>query len=181
MAVTKIKCRTSGTDKAIQYILNGDKTRGQILTARLNCDPGYEYRQMKDTKEYFDKTDGRQCYHIIISYKPGEVTPELALQIAEEFARENLSDYEVVMAVHTDKRHIHSHIVFNSVSLKGEKYHLGRGDYYRKIRAFFQLYIFHFIIVAELDRVIDHAFQVRIRKEFSSFFHQAEASTGKLF
>ena len=46
MAVTKIKCRTSGTDKAIQYILNGDKTRGEILTARLNCDPGYEYRQM---------------------------------------------------------------------------------------------------------------------------------------
>ena len=39
------------------------------------------------------------------------------------------------MAVHTDKRHIHSHVVFNSVSLKGEKYHLGRGDYYRKIRA----------------------------------------------
>lgn len=135
MAVTRIKCRTSGTDKAIRYILNGDKTQGEILTARLNCDPGYEYRQMKETKEYFDKTDGRQCYHIIISYKPGEVTPELALQIAEEFARENLSDYEVVMAVHTDKRHIHSHIVFNSVSLKGKKYHLGRGDYYRKIRA----------------------------------------------
>ena len=114
MAVTKIKCRTSGTDKAIQYILNGDKTQGQILTARLNCDPGYEYRQMKDTKEYFGKDKGRQCYHIIISYKPGEITPELALQIAEEFARENLSDYEVVMAVHTDKRHIHSHIVFSA-------------------------------------------------------------------
>ena len=79
MAVTKIKCRTSGTDKAIQYILNGDKTQGQILTARLNCDPGYEYRQMKDTKEYFGKDKGRQCYHIIISYKPGEITPELAL------------------------------------------------------------------------------------------------------
>ena len=110
-------------------------TLGEVLTARLNCDPGYEYRQMKDTKEYFNKTDGRQCYHIIISYKPGEITPELALQIAEEFARENLSDYEVVMAVHTDKHHIHSHIVFNSLSLKGEKYHLGRGDYYRKIRA----------------------------------------------
>ena len=135
MAVTKIKCRTSGTDKAIQYILNGDKTQGQILTARLNCDPGYEYRQMKDTKEYFGKDKGRQCYHIIISYRPGEIAQELALQIAEEFARENLPDYEVVMAVHTDKRHIHSHIVFNSVSLNGEKYHLGRGDYYRKIRA----------------------------------------------
>ena len=69
---------------------------------------------MKDTKEYFGKDKGRQCYHIIISYKPGEVTPELTLQIAEEFARENLSDYEVVMAVHTDKRHIHSHIVFSA-------------------------------------------------------------------
>ncbi|MBR0280095.1 MAG: relaxase/mobilization nuclease domain-containing protein, partial [Oscillibacter sp.] len=77
----------------------------------------------------------RRRFPTLLSYKPGEISPELALQIAEEFARENLSDYEVVMAVHTDKRHIHSHIVFNSVSLKGEKYHLGRGDYYRKIRA----------------------------------------------
>ena len=136
MAITKIKCRNSGLKEAIEYILNENKTDGRILTARNNCDPGREYRQMMDTKEYHAKTGGRQCYHAILSYKPGEITPELALQIAKEFTEEHLRDYEVVIAVHTDRKHIHSHLVWNSVNcVTGEKYHVSNGDYYRKIRA----------------------------------------------
>ena len=136
MAITKIKCRNSGLKEAIEYILNENKTDGQILTARNNCDPGREYRQMMDTKEYHGKTGGRQCYHAILSYKPGEITHELALQIAKEFTEEHLRDYEVVIAVHTDKKHIHSHLVWNSVNcVTGEKYHVSNSDYYRKIRA----------------------------------------------
>lgn len=65
MAVTKILPRSSGLKQAISYVLNGDKTGGQILTARLNCDPGREYEQMLDTKQAVGKTSGRQCYHII--------------------------------------------------------------------------------------------------------------------
>ena len=101
MAITKIKCRNSGLKEAIEYILDENKTDGRILTVRNNCDPGREYRQMTDTKEYHGKTGGRQCYHAILSYKPGEITPELALQIAREFTEEHLRDYEVVIAVHT--------------------------------------------------------------------------------
>lgn len=136
MAVTKILARNGGLEQAIQYALNGDKTEDHILTAHQNCDPGLEYRQMMDTKRDIGKMDGRQCYHIIQSFKPGEVTPELALEIAKEFASEYLTDYEVVIGTHVDKDHIHSHLVFNSVNGQtGKKYHVTTQEYYRQIRA----------------------------------------------
>ena len=43
MAVTKILARNGGLKQAIEYVLNGDKTQEQVLTAHLNCDPGFEY------------------------------------------------------------------------------------------------------------------------------------------
>ena len=135
MAITKILARNARLDQAIQYVLNGDKTDDHILTAHQNCDPGWEFRQMMDTKRAVGKLDGRQCYHIIQSFKPGEITPELALEIAKEFAAEYLSDYEVVIGTHVDKGHIHSHLVFNSVNAQtGEKYHITTQEYYRQIR-----------------------------------------------
>ena len=125
MAITKILARNGGLEQAIQYALNGDKTEGRILTAHQNCDPGLEYRQMMDTKQDIGKIGGRQCYHIIQSFKPGEVTPELALEIAKKFAEEYLTGYEVVIGTHVDKNHIHSHLVFNSVNGQtGKKYHV---------------------------------------------------------
>ena len=136
MAITKILPRNARLDQAIQYVLNGDKTDSHILTAHQNCDPGRECRQMLDTKRAVGKLDGRQCYHIIQSFKPGEITPEMALEIAKEFAAEYLGDYEVVIGTHVDKGHIHSHIVFNSVNAQtGEKYHVTTQEYYRQIRA----------------------------------------------
>ena len=136
MAVTKILARNGGLKATIEYVLNGDKTQEQILTAHLNCDPGHAYQQMMDTKRELGKLDGRQCYHIIQSFAPGEITPELALEIATEFAREHLPGYQVVIGTHTDRYHIHSHILFNSVNDEtGEKYHCSREDYYKQIRA----------------------------------------------
>ena len=136
MAITKILARNGGLEQAIQYALNGDKTEGRILTAHQNCDPGLEYRQMMDTKQDIGKIGGRQCYHIIQSFKPGEVTPELALEIAKKFAEEYLTGYEVVIGTHVDKNHIHSHLVFNSVNGQtGKKYHVTTQEYYSQIRA----------------------------------------------
>ncbi len=136
MAVTKILARNGGLKQAIEYVLNGDKTQEQVLTAHLNCDPGFEYQQMMDTKREVGKLDGRQCYHIIQSFVPGEITPELALQIATEFATEYLAGYQVVIGTHTDRHYVHSHILFNSVNdATGEKYHCSKSEYYRQIRA----------------------------------------------
>ena len=136
MAVTKILPRSARLDQAIAYVLNGDKTDDRILTAHLNCDPGHEYRQMMETKQELGKTGGRLGYHIIQSFQPGEITPELALELAKEFASTYLDEYEVVIGTHVDKHHIHSHILFNSVNQQtGEKYHVSTQEYYRQIRA----------------------------------------------
>ena len=136
MAITKILSRNDGLKQAIEYVLNGDKTQEQVLTAHLNCDPGFAYQQMMDTKRELGKLGGRQCYHIIQSFVPGEITPELALQIATEFAEKYLAGYQVVIGTHTDRHHIHSHILFNSVNHEtGEKYHCSKNEYYQQIRA----------------------------------------------
>lgn len=136
MAVTKILARKGRLDIGINYVLNGDKTQERVLTTHLNCDPGRECRQMLDTKRAVGKEGGVQYYHIIQSFKPGEVTPEQALEIAKEFAKEHLPGYETVIGVHVDKEHIHAHLVFNSVNADtGEKYHSNAQSYYQQIRA----------------------------------------------
>ena len=81
MAITKILSRNDGLKQAIEYVLNGDKTQEQVLTAHLNCDPGFAYQQMMDTKRAVGKTDGRQAYHIIQSFAPGEIPSNLAGRI----------------------------------------------------------------------------------------------------
>ena len=135
MAVTKILARHARLDLAINYAVNPDKTDEEVLTAYLNCDKGHACHQMLATKEAKNNCDGVQYYHIIQSFKPGEITPELALEIAQAFAKEHLADYEVVIGVHVDKEHIHAHMVFNSVNqVTGRKYHSNAKSYYQQIR-----------------------------------------------
>ena len=135
MAITKILYRNGGLRQAIDYITNPAKTNEQLLTDYVRCDPGYAAQQMMDTKRALGKTAGRQCYHIIQSFKPDEITPELAHEIAKQFAAEHLPGYGAVIATHVDKAHIHSHIVFNSVNaVTGKMYHSTRENYYKQIR-----------------------------------------------
>lgn len=136
MAVTKILARKGRLDVGIRYILNGEKTEDHILTAYQNCDPGHACRQMLDTKRDCGREGGVQYYHLIQSFQPGEVTPELALKIAKVFAARHLAGYEAVMAVHVDKNHIHAHTIFNSVNAEtGKKYHSNARTYYQQVRA----------------------------------------------
>ena len=136
MAVTKILARKGRLDVGVRYVLNGDKTEDQILTASQGCSTEHAVSRMMKTKRHYRQTDGVQYYHLIQSFKPGEVTPELALEIAKEFAAEHLSGYEAVIGVHVDKEHIHAHTIFNSVNANtGEKYHSNARSYYSQIRA----------------------------------------------
>ena len=80
MAVTKILARHARLDLAINYAVNPDKTDEEVLTAYLNCDKGHACHQILATKEAKNNRDGVQYYHIIQSFKPGEITPELALK-----------------------------------------------------------------------------------------------------
>lgn len=135
MAVTKILARRGGLAQAIAYVVNGDKTEEQVLTAAQGCSLGSACFEMQDAKIRWNKTDGVQLYHIIQSFRPGEITPGLALEIAQEFVREHLPGYQAVIGIHTDRDHIHAHIVFNSVNqLTGEKYHSNARSYYQQIR-----------------------------------------------
>ena len=135
MAVTKIRARRGGLSQASAYVLNGDKTEGQILTAAQGCLTATACHDMAAVKQRWNKTDGVQLYHIIQSFRPGEITPELALEISQEFVREHLPGYQAIIGVHTDREHIHAHIVFNSVNqFTGEKYHSNAQSYYQQIR-----------------------------------------------
>lgn len=84
MAVTKILARRGGLAQAIAYVVNGDKTEEQVLTATQGCSIKNACAEMQDAKIRWNKTDGVQLYHIIQSFRPGEIEPELALEIAQE-------------------------------------------------------------------------------------------------
>jgi hypothetical protein len=116
---------------ALEYIQNPDKTEKLLFVGSVNCPPKTAFEQMMNTKKMFQKTDKRQGYHIVLALKPGEGTPEIAYDMAKRFTEEFLGDrYEAVYAVHVDKDHIHSHIVWNSVSfLDGKKYDYKKGDW----------------------------------------------------
>lgn len=125
-------------DGIIEYATNDDKTvtvKKEYKTA-LNCDLENAYQDMVQTKKRKNSTGGRLGYHIIQSFKPGEVTAATAHQIAIELCKRSFNDYEVVIGTHTDKEHIHSHIVVNSVSfITGKKYRDSTRDLFEGIKA----------------------------------------------
>ena len=135
MAVTKILAKTVRLDKLIRYVVNPKKTGEQVFVSSVGCVPETAAKTWMDTKRRFGRVDGVQAYHLIQSFKPGEVTPELAHEIGNRFAQKNLDGFEVIVGTHVDKAHVHNHIIFNSVSDKdGHKYHSSPASYFREIR-----------------------------------------------
>ena len=118
---------TGGLKKLLGYVGKEKKTRleDRRLVSGVNCSTENAYNEMMLTKQMHKKTGGRLYYHLVQSFPKGyEISPELAHKIALELAEKALSNYECVVATHIDREHIHSHIVFNSVSFEdGRKYH----------------------------------------------------------
>ena len=140
MAITKIlniqesdgRNPASHLKNALEYIQNPDKTEECVLVGGINCLPDTAFEQMKETKNIFHKTGKRQEYHVIISFSPEEkVTAEQAMYVLEHFAKDVLGDdYEAVYAVHTDREHMHGHLIWNSVSMTtGKKYNSPKGNW----------------------------------------------------
>ena len=123
-------------EHSINYILQPKKLGEANLAGSINCLPEMAYRQMKATKQMFGKTGGRQGYHFVISLKPGEGTPEIMYDIAMRFAGEAFAgEYEAVVAVHTDREHLHAHIIINSVNMvTGYKFQCRDGDWKYKFQ-----------------------------------------------
>ena len=140
MAITKIlnimesegRNPASHLKNALEYIQNPDKTEECVLMGSINCLPDTAFEQMEETKNIFHKTGKRQGYHVIISFSPEEkVTAEQAMYVLEHFAKDVLGDdYEAVYAVHTDREHMHGHLIWNSVSMTiGKKYNSPKGNW----------------------------------------------------
>ena len=115
-----------GLNAVINYCCKDAKVdyQGRPLISGINCVPQCALQEFMNTKRLHHSTQGRMYYHMVQSFRPDDpVTPEMAHEIALKLA-EQIPGFEIVVATHTDRDHIHSHFVINSVSCDtGLKYH----------------------------------------------------------
>ena len=121
---------------AISYITDEEKTQRGALVGSHNCNADTALQEMPATKRKFGKIDKRQGYHFIISFKKQEVRPEIAMEITQKFVEKYFGDdFQCLYATHDNTQHVHSHILFNSVSWRtGRKYRYEKGDWARVIQ-----------------------------------------------
>lgn len=148
MAITKLMhvketpgCPYDHLRNAINYILdiqhNEAKTdHGALVGGNSGIDHKEILENFLETKREYEKTDGRQGYHFVLSFAKGETDKATAYDVIREFCEKYLGDnYDYVFAVHNDKEHMHGHIIFNSVSrTDGYKYHYKKGDWKKFIQ-----------------------------------------------
>lgn len=129
MAIIKAVSSRASIANAINYVKNEEKTEERLMTG-IGCSPETAIEEMKATKAVWDKTDKRQYKHIVQSFPPDEkITPQQAHELAQKLCAEQFKGYEVLIATHKDRDHIHSHIIINSVSYEdGRKFQQSRAD-----------------------------------------------------
>ena len=127
---------TGGLYGSMEYCKQAHKTWDDVtrrhLVTGINCVASTAYREFMNTKRFYEKTGGRMYYHVVQSFSPeeeltAETAHEIALKLAEEFA-----GFEVLVCTHTDRDHLHSHLIINSVSAEdGRKYHSDKDNIQR--------------------------------------------------
>jgi hypothetical protein len=131
MAVIKAVSSKAGIGQALDYVTKDEKTEKKLVSG-LNCEPDTAKDEMQATKELWGKTEGRTYKHFVQSFAPEEkIEPEQAHCIACQMAakRPEWKGFEVLIATHQDKDHIHSHFIVNSVSFEnGHKLQQSRAD-----------------------------------------------------
>ena len=111
------------TTKNANALLKYAEKRAEVSNS-LDCDVDYVRNQFKATREIWGKNGGIQAHHVIQSFKPDEVDPEKANKIGLQLAEKLAQGHEVAVYTHTDKDHIHNHIVINAVNYEdGRKFH----------------------------------------------------------
>lgn len=124
MATTKIHSVTATQVRTLAYITNDVKTDNSSLVYSFMCsqDPEQAEKEFSDVQRQGTGRSKVLARHIVQSFKPGEVTPEQALEIGIELCERLLKNqYQYVVAVHTDRKHIHCHIVFNNTNFENGK------------------------------------------------------------
>lgn len=134
--MNKEKTTAVSLQDALDYAANRDKTEQSCFESSYACTLETAFADMRHTKERWHKTGGVQGYHLVQSFAADEITPELAHRIAQELADRVLGGrYEYVIGTHLNTGHIHSHIVWNSVScVDGKKYRSNYKSYVTEIR-----------------------------------------------
>ena len=135
--------RIAGDDKPTEVVrsrlkkLNADHIRFVLDSLAENTAPVRNMKQYllatlynapTTMNLYYERTTGRSqksdviAYQVRQSFKPGEVTPEEANRIGYEFAERFLKGkHAFIVATHTDRAHIHNHIIYNSTALDGTR------------------------------------------------------------
>ena len=137
---TKYKLDIEAVEGPERYITNKDKTESALYIDVFNCSRENAVHQMINTqyeKGKGQRIDGILAFHVVQSFKDFETTPAVAHQCGVELVKRLFADrFEVVLATHVDKDHLHNHIIFNAVSFKdGYKYRNQFKDYYGGIRS----------------------------------------------
>ena len=123
---------------ALEYIYNPkDTNRVSEKWMGGNCGQNAKeiYENMIRWKKICGKEEGRQGYHYILTFAKGELNEELAHRVTQEFCDAFFkNEYQHTFVLHNDKEHLHSHIIFNSLDMNGNKYHYADGDWAEKIQ-----------------------------------------------
>ena len=132
MAVIKAVSSGASIGNAVNYVTKEEKTEEKLISG-MDCNPQTAIDEMKVTKEIWGKNGGREYYHFVQSFSPEEkIMPEEAHTIAKELAEQRFKGYEVVIATHRDREHIHTHFIVNSVSHEnGYKLHWSKYELQR--------------------------------------------------
>lgn len=120
MAVIKAVSSKAGIGQALDYVTKEEKTEDKLVSG-LHCEPDTVKDEMQATKELWEKTGGRTYKHFVQSYhKDEKITPEQAHRNALQLAENTLAwkGFEVLVATHKDKKHIHTHFIVNSVNFE---------------------------------------------------------------
>lgn len=168
MAITKIHAIKSTIAKSIDYICNPNKTNGESLLSFNACSNKTAEYDFRFALERTKKTDKNLAYHLIQSFKPGEVSDAKAHEIGEELAREILGNkYSYVIATHNDRGHVHNHIIFCAAdNIEHKKYHDCRETYYDIRRASDMICMAHGLSIVSYNKKAER--KSHSRKEWQS-------------
>ena len=126
-AIDKSSKKVGGAKGVLDYV--GKKAEE---TLGINCSNDYKqaFQDFQEIKEFYDKLEDRQYKHFAHSFKPNEIERERALEMTQKLCEEIFPEHQVFVAQHTDKEHIHNHIVVNSVNFEnGEKFYYTKKEW----------------------------------------------------
>lgn len=128
MAVIEAISSKASIKRIINYVTQDKKTTSDLITGK-DCMAESCLEEMLYTKNLYNKTVGRQYIHIIQSFDSKDnLTPnqvhDAGLKLANTF-----NGFQVLVATHIDKEHLHNHLVINSVSFEnGYKIQMSKKD-----------------------------------------------------